>query len=362
MGRPYADQLADKQTEVERLLADFPGIDWLPPFAGPESGYRNKAKMVVGGSVERPTIGILDTTGAGVDLTGCGICSPGIRAAFPALADFVTLARLPPYDVPARRGELKYLLLTEAPDGDLAVRFVLRSQEPVARIRKHLPVLLAALPQLAVVSVNLQPEHKAVFEGPVDLPLTEQESLPMRLDDVTLHLRARSFFQTNTVVAAELYRQATEWIEQARPASVWDLYCGVGGFALHAARPGRAVTGVESSEEAIASARRSAAEAGAAVRFEVGDATAFALDARRADLPDLVIVNPPRRGIGPELAGWLQSSGVPAVLYSSCNAVTLARDLAAMPGLRPVRGRVLDMFPQTLHSEVLVELRRRGSR
>jgi 23S rRNA (uracil747-C5)-methyltransferase len=70
----------------------------------------------------------------------------------------------------------------------------------------------------------------------------------------------------------------------------------------------------------------------------------------------VVIVNPPRRGIGPALAGWLESSGVPRVLYSSCHVESLARDLAAMPSLRPVRARLLDMFPQTVHGEVLVEL------
>ncbi len=71
-----------------------------------------------------------------------------------------------------------------------------------------------------------------------------------------------------------------------------------------------------------------------------------------------MVVNPPRRGIGPELSGWLEGSGARHVLYSSCNAQTLATDLAAMPSLRPVRGQVLDMFPNTAHYEVLVLLER----
>ena len=77
---------------------------------------------------------------------------------------FVTRAALTPYDVAARRGELKHLLVTASPDGELMVRFVVRSTEPVARVRKHLPWLLEQLP-VAVASVNLQPEHKAVLEG-----------------------------------------------------------------------------------------------------------------------------------------------------------------------------------------------------
>jgi 23S rRNA (uracil747-C5)-methyltransferase len=178
----------------------------------------------------------------------------------------------------------------------------------------------------------------------------------MRVNDIDLHLRPQSFFQTNTDVAAALYRQAVEWVDEVDPASLWDLYCGVGGFALHCAAPHRQVTGIELSAEAIVSAKASAAALGLGVAFEAGDATAFAL--RAAEPPEMVVVNPPRRGIGPELAAWLEGSGVRQVVYSSCNAASLARDLAAMPSLRPTRARLLDMFPQTTHYEVVTLLQR----
>lgn len=356
LGSPYGVQLAEKQRHVEKLLDSYDAA-WLPPVASAQLGLRNKAKMVVLGSAEEPVLGILNPTGAGVDLRDCPLHTAGIQRALPVLAEFVTRAALAPYDVPARRGELKYLLVTESPDSELMVRFVLRSQESVARIRKHLPWLREALPGLVVASVNLQPEHKAVLEGERELMLTEQETLRMRVNGIDLHLRPQSFFQTNTAMAAELYRRARTWAAEVGPGTVWDLYCGVGGFALHLAGGGRDVLGVEISREAVASATLSAGEAGLdGVRFEEGDATAYALDREAA--PDLVVVNPPRRGIGPELSGWLEGSGVRHVLYSSCNAQTLAADLAAMPSLRPVRGQVLDMFPNTSHYEVLVLLAR----
>ena len=355
MGVDDDAQLARKVAHAERLLA--PGADavWLPPVASRPEGFRNKAKMVVGGTVEAPTLGILDAARRGVDLRGCGVLSAGLRAVLPSIAAFITRAQLTPYDIPARRGELKNVLLTEAPDGRLMLRFVLRSSEALPRIRKHLPGLLAELPQLAVVTANLLPEHRAVLEGELEVPLTADETLAMRLDDVTLHLRPGSFFQTNTAIASALYRQARTWLDEVRPASVWDLYCGVGGFALHAAAPGRRVHGVEMSAPAIDSARLSAAEAGLTdVTFEVGDATAISRD----DAPDAVIVNPPRRGLGAELSATLEASTVGTVVYSSCNAESLARDLAAMPSLRPRRIRVFDMFPQTEHYEVMVLLQR----
>lgn len=354
MGQPYPVQLARKQQECAAALGSE--VEWLDPVASRETSFRNKAKMVVGGSIAQPTLGILDAAGHGVDLRRCGILQPGLRAALPTLAAFITLARLEPYDVPGRRGELKHLLVTETPEGRLMVRFVLRSEEPLARLREHLPALLATMPRLLVVSANIHPEHKAVLEGPQEVLLTEAEVLPLGVGDVTLHLRPQSFFQTNTAVAGELYRQARAWVADADARSVWDLYCGVGGFALHCAGP-RSVIGVETAPEAVASARLAAAAAGLEARFEIGDATRWAGAARTA--PDVVVVNPPRRGIGPALATWLNGSGVETVVYSSCNVESLQRDLAAMPSLRPVRARLFDMFPQTTHHEVMALLRRR---
>jgi 23S rRNA (uracil747-C5)-methyltransferase len=356
--QPYPRQLTDKQAHVEELLAAHRELAWRPPVPSAQQGFRNKAKMVVTGTAEEPALGILRPDGTGQDLRDCPLHTPGLHAALPVLAGFIGRAAIAPYDVTARRGELKHLIVTESPDGELMVRLVLRSQEPVARIRKHLPWLTEALPRAVVVSVNLQPEHKAVLEGEREIVLTGQETLRMRVDGLDLHLRPQSFFQTNTAMATALYGQAREWAEELAPTSVWDLYCGVGGFALHLAGPGRTVTGIEVSTEAIASARQSAAEAGLdGVRFAAGDATAYAVEA--GHVPDLVVVNPPRRGIGEELSRWLEDSGVRQVLYSSCNAQTLARDLGHMPSLVPVRGRVLDMFPNTGHYEVLVRLDRR---
>lgn len=356
--RPYDDQVAALQAHCADLLSSQPDLVWLPPYASAESGFRNKAKMVVTGTASAPTLGILGEGAVGVDLRDCGLHLDAIQVALPVLAEFITRADLTPYDVATRRGELKFVLVTASPDGDLMVRFVTRSQEPVTRLRKHLPWLREALTGLVVVSVNLQPEHKAVLEGDQEILLTDVATLTMRVNGLDLLLRPQSFFQTNTEVAAALYRDATAWINELAPASVWDLYCGVGGFALHAAAPGRTVIGVETSAEAVAGAQQSARRADVTAHFVAGDATAFA---RGAELvPDLVVVNPPRRGISAELAAWLDGSAATHVLYSSCNPESLARDLAAMPGFGAVRARLFDMFPHTAHAEVLVLLERSG--
>ena len=399
MGEPYADQLARKQRDVTGLLKGWAGLEWLPAFTSLESHFRNKAKLAVGGTTDSPTLGILNARMQGVDLRECGLYEEGLAASFEALGEFVRRAGLTPFDVTSGRGELKHVVTTTAPDGALIVRFVLRSTEALPRIRKHLGWLQAALPEASVVTVNLLPERKAVTEGHEEIVLTEQGALPMRLgardnqnESVTLHLRPQSFFQTNTTVAEGLYTQARQWVDgiaSRAPLRVWDLYCGVGGFALSVAGPGREVLGVEISEQAVESAWLGADElfgglekltdqahtsdsskkrvtgsgqehggrsprvrtGSGSIRFMVGDANTAA----RAEggSPDVLIVNPPRRGIG-ELAQWIEQSEARWLIYSSCNAKSLVKDLAAMPSVRPRVARLFDMFPQTAHYETMV--------
>ncbi len=361
---PYAQQLAEKQTRCQQVLPDIPAAAWLAPFTAGDRGFRNRAKLVVGGRPGRVTLGILGSDGRGVDLRECAIQAPGIAAVIPAVAQLLNELRIAPYDVPARRGELKFVHLTEAPadagttgGGEMMLRFVVRSEHALQQLRRALPQLRSAVPRATVISVNLLPEHKAVLEGERE-ELLLGRTLPMRLGDVTLHLQPQSFFQTNTAVARELYAQVAAWVRQADPASLWDVYCGVGGFALHCAAPGRAVTGVELSPAAVDSAARSAAEANIAARFIAADATDFALHSSASERPELLIVNPPRRGIGAQLAAWVEESGVPHVVYSSCNPESLARDLQQMPSYRVRAARVFDMFPHTRHVEVACLLER----
>jgi 23S rRNA (uracil747-C5)-methyltransferase len=360
---PYAVQLADKVAALRaRLDSVVEPSAWQPPFASAPSGFRNKAKLVVGGTPGAVTLGILDGDQRGVDLRDCGLYEPALAAALPAIGDWLDALRLLPYDVAKRRGELKHVHVTASPAGDLMVRVVLRSERQAERVRSGVAALQAALPRTRVVTVNLLPDHVARLEGADEEVLTPERTLVMDLGRVRLHLGPRAFFQTNTAVARGLYEEARTWIGGVGPSSVLDLYCGVGGFGLHAATlPGApAVHGVEVSAEAVASARHTASELGsqgtvsAALEFSVGDATAAVAEA------DCVVVNPPRRGIGPDLAAEIEGGPARSLVYSSCNPTTLHADLARLPGFRVERARLFDMFPHTTHAEVLVLATRSG--
>ena len=354
--QPVPQQLQAKLLDLRQLLDDAPAAEWLSPVSGPEQGFRNKAKMVVSGSVQRPLLGMLHKDGTPEDLTDCPLYPASFTPVFEALKPFIARAGLTPYSVARRRGELKYLLLTESRlDGGMMLRFVLRSEAKIPQLRAALPWLQARLPQLKVISANIQPVHMAIMEGEQEIFFTEPRALAERFNDVPLWIRPRSFFQTNPVVARALYAAARDWVRALPITHMWDLFCGVGGFGLHCATPAMQLTGIEISPEAIACARQSAAELGLGnLQFQALDSTQFATG--QGAVPELVLVNPPRRGIGKALCDYLSAMAPAYIIYSSCNARSMADDIAHLPDYRLARVQLFDMFPHTAHYEVLTLL------
>ncbi|MDN0121964.1 23S rRNA (uracil(747)-C(5))-methyltransferase RlmC [Yersinia aleksiciae] len=356
LDKPYPQQLADKQHHLEDLLAGHTVAQWLTPIFGRESAFRNKAKMVVSGSVERPLLGMLHRDGTAVDLCDCPLYPASFAPVLAVIKTFIARAGLTPYNVARKRGELKFLLLTESTySGELMLRFVLRSETKLAQLQAALPWLQQQLPQLAVISANIQPVHMAILEGEQEIPLTEQQALPEQFNQVPLFIRPQSFFQTNPQVAASLYATARQWVSDLGISSMWDLFCGVGGFGLHCAGSETQLTGIEISAEAITCARQSADQLGLKnVSFAALDSTRFAT--AEAQVPQLVLVNPPRRGIGVELCDYLTQMAPEFILYSSCNAETMVKDISRLADYRIERVQLFDMFPHTAHYEVLTLL------
>ncbi|MGI2067298.1 23S rRNA (uracil(747)-C(5))-methyltransferase RlmC [Shewanella sp. MF08487] len=360
--QPMAQQVAAKAQILQQLLAPFIPANsaelFLPPITGDDSGFRNKAKMVVLGAAHEPVLGIISPSGEAVDLCDCLLYPADMQTLLHRLNRFVQQAGIPPYRVDKAKGELKFILLTRSQvRGEYLLRFVLRSTNGIERIERELPTLLAEYPQIKVVSVNIQPVHMAILEGEEEIFLTENTRLEERFNHVPLFIRPKSFFQTNPQVAAKLYQTAREWVAEFSPRSLWDLFCGVGGFGLHCASKDIKLTGIEIEAEAIACAQMSAQMMGLEdVQFMALDSTDFAKGKSAAEKPDLIIVNPPRRGIGEALCQSLSEFAPKAILYSSCNPKTLAKDLEHIQGYHLTKVQLFDLFPHTDHFEVLAML------
>lgn len=355
----YAEQCKQKQQLVESSLSSNESICWLPIVTSRIQGFRNKAKMVVSGHWQSPILGIMDRQYQAYDLVNCRLYPNELKATFEPIRHWIQQTKLMPYDVVKRQGELKYVIVSiDEHTNALMCRLVLRSTQQLANIRVALPSLMQAIPTLAVVSVNIQPLAAAIVEGEQEILLSDQPVLTHWVNGLPLHCHPRSFFQTNTQVAAALYRQAQSWVADIQPKQLWDLFCGVGGFALHAAQviQGK-VTGIEINADAIHSAQSSANALGLAERlsFRALSATDFAHKVSTAS-PDCIIVNPPRRGIGTELCRWINDSTATHLIYSSCNAQSLFEDIQLLTDFKAVKAQVFDMFPHTHHAEVLVLL------
>lgn len=173
-----------------------------------------------------------------------------------------------------------------------------------------------------------------------------------------------SFFQVNPEVSAKVFSWVTEWLRVTAPAAVVDLYCGVGVFALAAARTGiGAVWGVDTDCEAIRAAEYNARELAVGnVRWLAGPVarTLVALGAEIRDPRLTVTADPPRAGLGRRVVHELLRWRPATIIYVSCAADTLARDVAWLRsgGYVVIHGQLFDMFPRTRYFEAVVVLQR----
>lgn len=338
--------------------------------------------MVVSGSKKSIVLGLAPTKDypAGIDLESCPLYAPAIRAAFAPIRAWLQRLGARPYNIATAKGEVRYVLVSANPAGELMVRLVLRSKAALHRIENTWSELQTELPHLLVFSVNIQPEHTTVIESREEIILSEKQFIPMPGIGTDLWLAPGAFFQTNTAAAQAMYTQAAAWARELQPETAWDLYCGVGGFAFALSSVGVAqVTGVEVVGPAITGAKKSVTEMAAAAvpvgsgvenppencrgdavprpHFITADATKWATNQKLVP-PDLVVVNPPRRGLGSELSSWLEHSGIAHIIYSSCFQETLVEDLRRMRSYRITAAKLVDMFPHTAHLETLVLLNR----
>jgi 23S rRNA (uracil747-C5)-methyltransferase len=311
--------------------------------------------MSVTGAVDNPIIGIATPERASQDLVDCKLSAPSITSLLRSLSSVITKYNLTPYDIKQRRGELKYLIITSTLDSSQGIlRFVLRSSESVARIRKAIPEIQREFPWIKVISCNIQPIPAAILEGPEEIILTEAKTVRENFSGIPLYFAPQSFMQVTPAIAQELYKTAAAIIASTAPQTVLDLFCGVGGFSLSASKHCKYLMGVEISQQAIDCANKSALESGINnAKFIAQDVETFIAD-NKSIKPGLIITNPPRRGLSEAVIEFFKNTAPETIIYSSCNPETFIRDLCLLgTSFRLDSITPFDMFPMTEHWEVL---------
>ncbi|TCZ78460.1 23S rRNA (uracil(1939)-C(5))-methyltransferase RlmD [Paenibacillus albiflavus] len=243
-----------------------------------------------------------------------------------------------------RTGETMVVLVT---NGDK----IPQVDEWIAGIRQ-------ALPEVVSIVQNVNRERTNVIFGGKTRVLWGQEYIYDYIGDVKFAISARSFYQVNPVQTEVLYGKALEYADLSGDEVVIDAYCGIGTISLFLARHARKVHGVEIVPEAIADAVRNAELNGITnVDFGVGAAEVVIPAWQNAGMQaDVVVVDPPRKGCDAALIASILSMRPRRIVYVSCNASTLARDLRLFEdgGYRTECVQPVDMFPHTVHVESVI--------
>jgi 23S rRNA (uracil747-C5)-methyltransferase len=356
----YSSQIASKEATI---LKTFPGVTLSPSVKSSQQAFRNRAKMTVTGTVEAPVIGLVGETDldSGRELLHCPIHHPKLNELIASLPGFIQSYHLYPYSIGERKGELKGLIAFYSPHSQqMYLRFILRSKDCVSRLIKMLPAIQRLFPELVCVSANLQPIPHAILEGKEEIFITGKKFIDHELktpqSSVHFQLSPQGFVQTNDEIATILYQTAAGWIKESGSNKILDLFCGQGAFSFFAAPYAKDILGIEINPDAMASATESAQEQGLKhLRFKCADATRVQTEIETFG-PDLVVVNPPRRGLS-EGVELLLKNRPGHILYSSCSIESLGEDLKKLSSHYQVkRIQLFDMFPHTKHFETLVWL------
>ena len=184
-----------------------------------------------------------------------------------------------------------------------------------------------------------------------------EDEVEVELCSLRFRLSPRSFFQVNLAQAAKLYALAVEFAGLTGNELAVDLYCGAGAIGLLAAAKAREVVGVEVVAAAVEDAKETALRNGVSnIRFLCADAAeAAARFAAEGLRPDVLFVDPPRKGLDPRVIGSVAAMAPARVVYVSCDPGTLARDLKlfARLGYTAEKAVAVDMFPRTRHVETV---------
>lgn len=322
---------------------------------------RHKIKMSVGGSVSAPIIGITRHDRTTHELVECSLSPTPLRELLRHLRSVIAKRNMVPYDIEARTGELKHVIIISTHDNSSGIiRFVLRSPDLIPTIRDEVQTLQKLFPWISVVSCNIQSLPAAILEGPDEIPLTENRFIREQLGSLPLYFSSQSFMQVTPSIAQQLYKTTATLAKEVKPKLLLDLFCGVGGFSLSAAPHCQSVLGIELSPQAIECAQLSAREQGLShVHFISSDVDLY-LQMRSDLVPDMVTVNPPRRGLSEATCAYLSGALPERIIYSSCNPETFCRDVRLLSAdYELVELWPFDMFPMTHHWEVLGLLARR---
>jgi len=364
---PYPEQLLKKRAIVGRALAKYSSLasaDVSPVVPSPQRlGYRARVKLVVRKNRDQVAMGLyVPQTHRVIDISSCPVHPRQVNQVVFYLKKKVLELGIAPYDERDDSGDLRYVdFRFSVARHELSLTLVTRHASfpqgaPLAK------ALQRRFPFITGVIQNVNENRGNVIWGNSFRTLGGRDTIMERVGDLKLVFPAGVFSQANPFTARKLYDRVYELAALKGGETVLDLYCGVGPISLYLAVAARQVWAVDDSELSITTAKQNARRNGRGnCRFIAGD-VATTLTQLTKDLPriDLMVLNPPRKGIKAAALEAVLAAGAPRIIYVSCEPRSLARDLDRLvaANYRVEQIQPFDMFPQTEEVETLVLLRK----
>lgn len=367
----YEAELAAKERRVYDALTRIGGLCDPPinPIVSSECAarYRNKAQIPVGkGEDGELLLGYYAPRSHRiVDCGGCLLQPEIFEEALRIFRAWAEEHHPEPYDELIHRGKLRHIYLRLAQKtGELMFCLVvngngLKGEEELARRLKE------ELPGLKSVIINSNREKTNVILGPKCRTVWGSDFITDELCGLKFHLSPLSFYQVNRSQAERLYTLVADCAALKKEDILLDLYCGTGTIGLSMASRVKRVIGVEIIPQAVEDAKKNAA------LNEINNAEFYCADAAEAAerlrkegvSPNVIVLDPPRKGISPELVKTVCGFSPERAVYVSCDPATLSRDLKLFgaEGYSVKDVTPVDMFPRTAHVETVALLSRAGS-
>jgi 23S rRNA (uracil1939-C5)-methyltransferase len=368
----YPEQVRLKARQVVEALRRIGGFAEPPmeePLASPAVRfYRNKMEFSFGAD---PVSGLtLGMHPAGdfrsvFQIEECHLLSERSNEIVAWITRAARATGLPPYDQRTHQGFYRFVTIREGKaTGETMVALTTTAGDEAAReaLADLARRLVEAFPEVRSVVRQVNEGRAGVAAGEREEVLAGRRTIEERLGGRRFEISARSFFQTNTAQAENLFRKVLEFAAPSGEGVAVDLYSGTGTISILLSDRMRRVYGIESSPDAVADAARNAR------RNEVTNCEFIQGEVREVlgrgpvahVQPEVVVANPPRAGVHPQVIGRLVRMRLPRIVYVSCNPATLARDLRALcdGGFAFRRVVAVDMFPHTAHVESVALLDR----
>ena len=361
----YQEETHLKADRVRQCLNRMGGenLDSLPILAAPTChGYRNKAQYPVAAKKGRAYAGFFRAgTHSVVENDRCLILPEEADAVKDVVMDYVNRNHISAYDEIQHKDLLRHIYVRRgAVSGQILVCLVINGRD-LPKVSQLIDAL-KQIPGFTSLVLNINTKKGNTILGPENRTLYGPGYIEDTLCGLNFRLSPHSFYQINHHQAQRLYEAAISQAQITKADTVLDLYCGVGTITLCMAKAAGRVIGVEVVPQAVEDARDNARRNGIEnAEFFCGDAGEAALALEQQGIQaDVVVVDPPRKGLNAEAIEALARFNPRRIVYVSCDPATLARDVALLKqrGFRLQNAMAADLFPRCSHVESIVCLTR----